>query len=59
MKTESKEGVSFKRIEVVKGVSDMGYTEIKPLEEIAANAQIAIKGTFFLLAKMTNAGEEE
>jgi membrane fusion protein, heavy metal efflux system len=59
MKTESKDGVSFKRIEVVKGTSDLGYSEIKPLEEIPATAQIAIKGTFFLLAKMTNAGEEE
>ena len=59
MKTESKEGITFKRVEIVKGTSDLGYSEIKPLEEIPANAQIAIKGVFFLLAKMTNAGEEE
>jgi membrane fusion protein, heavy metal efflux system len=59
MKTESKDGVSFKRVEVVRGASDLGYTEIKPLEEIPATSQIAIKGVFFLLAKMTNAGEEE
>lgn len=58
IKAESKEGVSFKRVEVLKGTSDLGYTEIKPLEEIPATAQIAIKGTFFLLAKMTNTGEE-
>jgi len=58
IKTEGKEGVSFKRIEVVKGTSDLGYSEIKPLEEIPANVQIAIKGVFFLLAKMTNTGEK-
>lgn len=59
MKTESKEGISFKRVEIVKGTNDLGYSEIKPLKEIPSTAQIAIKGTFFLLAKMTNAGDEE
>jgi len=59
LKMESKEETSFKRIEVVKGTSDLGYSEIKPLEEIGSNVQIVTKGAFFLLAKMTNVGEEE
>ncbi len=57
--TDAKDEISFKRIEVVKGVSDLGYTEIKLLEDIPADAKVVVKGTFFLLAKMTNAGEEE
>lgn len=50
--------ISFKRVKVAKGTSSMGYTEIRLLEEIPANAKIIAKGAFFALGKMTNAGEE-
>ena len=59
IKADDKDDNSFKRIEVVRGTSDLGYSEIKPLETIDGNAQIVIKGAFFLLAKMTNVGEED
>ena len=51
--------ISFERIPVAKGTTDVGYSEISLLKEIPANAKIVVKGAFFILAKMTNAGEEE
>lgn len=59
-KEESKQekGIRFKLTKVVKGASSMGYTEIKLLEEVPANALVITKGAFFALGKMTNAGEE-
>ena len=53
------DAVSFERIPVAKGTTDVGFTEITILKEIPANAKIVVKGVFFILAKMTNAGEEE
>lgn len=44
----------FKRIPVVKGTSDVGYSEITLLKEIPAGAKIVTKGSFFILAKQTN-----
>jgi cobalt-zinc-cadmium efflux system membrane fusion protein len=43
----------FKQIGVSTGASDMGYTEIIPLEEIPANAKIVIKGAYYLLSQLT------
>jgi cobalt-zinc-cadmium efflux system membrane fusion protein len=45
---------NFERIQVVKGTSDVGYTEVKLLKELPPKAQIITKGAFFALAKMTN-----
>lgn len=58
--TEYKEekGLRFKRVPVVKGVSDVGYTEIKLLEKLPPATRIITKGAFFALAKMTNIEEE-
>lgn len=50
---------SFERVQVVKGASDVGYTEINPVREIPSGTKIVAKGTFFLMAKMTNTGEHE
>jgi RND family efflux transporter MFP subunit len=49
----------FKRIQIKKGISNGGYTEITPLEEIPADAKVVINGAFYLMAMLTNAGEEE
>lgn len=49
----------FMRIPVAKGTSDVGYSEITLLKEVPANAKVVIKGSFFILAKQTNVGEEE
>jgi len=55
--TPSAGETTFEKIPVRKGTTDIGYTEITLLKEIPADAKIATKGAFFILAKMTNAGE--
>lgn len=58
--TAAKKTISFERIPVAKGTTDVGYTEITLLKEISNNAQIVVKGAFFVSAKMTNTeGNEE
>jgi hypothetical protein len=46
--------------EVVTGLSDLGYIEIKLVNEISDKAQIVIKNPFFILskAKESEGGEE-
>lgn len=58
-KEEKGNTFSFKKIAVAKGASDVGYTEIIPVNPLPAGAKIVTKGAFFVLAKMTNKGEEE
>ncbi|MCO5292710.1 MAG: efflux RND transporter periplasmic adaptor subunit [Chitinophagaceae bacterium] len=50
--------VTFEKIPVVKGVTDLGYTQITALKEIPPGSKIVIKNSFFILAKMNNTGEE-
>lgn len=56
---KEEEGLTFEKIPVAKGTTDVGYTEITLLKEIPKDAKIVVKGAFFVLAKMTNAGEGE
>lgn len=56
---EKENGLTFEKIPVAKGTTDVGYTEITLLKEIPKNAKIVVKGAFFVLAKMTNTGEHE
>ena len=49
----------FERIPILKGTTDIGYSEITLLKEIPTDAKIVTNGAFFILAKMTNSGEEE
>lgn len=49
----------FKKYPVSKGASDVGFTEIIPVNPIPAGSWIVIKGAFFVLAKATNKGKEE
>jgi len=49
----------FEIIPVAKGVTEVGYSQITLLKEIPKNAKVVVKGAFFVLAKMTNAGEHE
>ena len=51
--------IHFKAIEVVPGTTDLGYTEIKLVQEIPADAKIVIKGAFYLLATSKGGGEHE
>ena len=49
--------VHFKAIEVVPGTTDLGFTEVKFVNEIPAHAKIVIKGAFYLLSAMKGGGE--
>ncbi|MDV3854874.1 efflux transporter periplasmic adaptor subunit [Elizabethkingia anophelis] len=57
--SEDKTSMNFEKIEVLKGVSDMGYTAINFVNEIPANAKIVVKGAFFVNAKLSNTGGHE
>jgi len=56
---EDKTAKNFEKVEVLKGVSDMGYTAVTFVNEIPANAKIVVKGAFFVNAKLSNAGGHE
>ena len=58
-KTEKENKLTFKKIAVTKGATDIGFTEIIPVNPLPSRARIVTKGAFFVLAKMTNKGEEE
>lgn len=51
------DGLSFEKIPVARGTTEVGYTQITLLKPVPENAQIVTKGAFFVLAKMTNSGE--
>ncbi|WP_348825523.1 efflux RND transporter periplasmic adaptor subunit [Flavobacterium aestuarii] len=51
--------IHFKAIEVIPGTTDLGYTEVKFVSEIPADAKIVIKGAFYLLSAMKGGGEHE
>ncbi len=53
---EEKHGINFERIEVAKGVSNMGYTAITFVKEIPEDTQIVTKGAFFINAKLVGGG---
>ena len=57
-KTKNTE-LKFERVQVVKGTSDVGFTEVTLMKDLPPGTQIVTKGAFFVLAKMTNTGEEE
>ena len=47
----------FKKVPVLKGVSDFGFTEIQLLEALPENAEIVTEGAYFLMAQ-SKKGEE-
>ena len=51
--------LKFERIQVIKGTSDVGFTEVTLMKDLPPKTPIVTKGAFFVLAKMTNTGEEE
>lgn len=51
--------IHFKAIEVIPGTTDLGFTEVKFVDEIAPNAKIVTEGAFYLLSAMKGGGEHE
>lgn len=60
-KKEEKEPkkIHYRAVEVATGTTDLGYTEVKLIEEIAPDAKIVIKGAYYLLSQSKNDGEHE
>ncbi len=55
--TNKNAAIYFEKIEVVKGISEVGYTAITPIIDLPNNAKLAVKGAFFINAKMTKTEE--
>jgi cobalt-zinc-cadmium efflux system membrane fusion protein len=55
---EAKENFTFHKVQVKKGITDKGYTEITPLQEIPNDTKVVTNGAFYLMSMLTNAGEE-
>jgi cobalt-zinc-cadmium efflux system membrane fusion protein len=51
--------IHFKAIEVIPGTTDLGFTEIKFVDEVPADAKIVTKGAFYLLSAMKGGGEHD
>jgi len=51
------EEMTFEKIPVRKGTTDIGYSEITLLREIPKNARIVTNGAFFVMAKINNKGQ--
>ena len=57
--SDKKDNHHFKLVQVTKGVSELGYTEVQLPKEVNAESSIVINGAFDILAKMKNSEEEE
>ncbi|CAM3691516.1 efflux RND transporter periplasmic adaptor subunit [Mucilaginibacter galii] len=49
----------FKKAEVVTGVTDLGYTEIKMVKELPKDIKIVTKGAFYILSSESATGDED
>ncbi len=58
-KSGSLKETHFKAIEVMPGTTDLGFTEIKFLEQIPSGTKIVIKGAYYLLAASKGGGEHQ
>ena len=44
-------GFHFRKVPVIAGVTEMGFTAIEPLESLSPEAEVVVNGSFFLLAQ--------
>ncbi len=49
---------TYKQVQVTIGTSDMGFTEITPLEKIPDNSKVAVKGAYYILSQLTKGDGE-
>ena len=54
---EGEGGMHFRKVEVVTGITAFGYTAVKPLEPLAADARIVVAGAFYLNSMTSDHGE--
>jgi membrane fusion protein, heavy metal efflux system len=50
---------TFQQIKVVIGATDLGYSEVKAIDKIPANAKVVTKGAYYLLSELTKGSGEE
>ena len=50
--------ITFEKVPVVKGTTEVGYTQITLLKTIPSDAKVVVKGAFFVLARINNSGED-
>jgi membrane fusion protein, heavy metal efflux system len=50
---------AFEKVPVAKGTTDVGYTQVTLLKNIAPTTKIVTRGAFFVQAKLVNTGEGE
>ena len=58
-KKNTEQTFHFKKVEVVTGVSELGYVQITLVDEIPKDAKIVTKGAFYILSKSQGSAEEE
>ncbi len=58
-KKSTEQTYHFKKVEVVTGVSELGYVQIALVDEIPKDAKIVTKGAFYILSKSQRSEEEE
>jgi cobalt-zinc-cadmium efflux system membrane fusion protein len=50
---------TFQQIKVNIGTTDLGFTEVKVIDKVPENAQVVIKGAYYLLSELTKGSGEE
>jgi cobalt-zinc-cadmium efflux system membrane fusion protein len=58
-KDQDNTNIVFHKIQVKTGINDLGYIEVNLMEEISPDAEIAIKGAFFIQSVFKPGEEEE
>jgi len=58
-KEEVSSGITFRQVEVVTGISELGYIQITPMEKLPKDVKVITKGAFYVLSKTTGGEEEE
>ena len=53
----AEEKTHFKKVEVTTGVSELGYTQITPLEKLPENTKVVTRGVFYLQSKSAGGSE--
>jgi len=55
---DEKNTVKFKKTEVATGVTELGFVQIRPLRDLPATIEVALKGAFYLQSKAAGSAEE-
>ena len=42
-------------VEVKTGISELGYIEVVPIEDLEKDVKVVVKGAFYLLSQLKNA----